>query len=389
MPEGELPVADIFDPDKIGEIIHGAAGALATQMSLSTEWEQDKSASSRAVQFIEDVNPVSALYNGFANSDWSAFSWNNAKRAVSFGHWEDRDPARPSSISGATVVKVDAARRAALFKSNVKDFTAKFELLNKTKPGEARQYAKELVTRAVRATAATNEQFGLARSVNNEVNIKLNDALDRAYRISVGASVAFLVVGCLPIAVAAAGTTASTGVLMGSSGYVTLKVAGVGMVYGTLNSIAFDPETAKRAKVGGMALGPAGKAGLTNVASTFAQAGLDKAQTHQIRQQLQQATQAANRAAASNQIQQAMRAARAPAGAANTTAQRFLPGGVNEIQRQLLRSKQDKIAEEAAKKFKLASRVSSRVFVGIGLVMMRNEIKDAWSGLTAETDRTR
>ncbi len=389
MPEGELPVADIFDPNCIGEIINGAAGAMATQMALSTEWEQDKSASSRTVQFIEDINPISALYNGFAQDDWSAFSWNNAKRAVSLGYWEARDPNRPSTVSGATVVKVDAARRAALFNSNVKDFTAKFTRLSQTNPAEARVYARELVNRAVRATAATNEQFGLARSVNNEVNIKLNDALDRAYRISVGASVAFLVVGCLPIAVAAAGTTASTGVLMGSSGYVTLKVAGVGMVYGTLNSIAFDPETAKRAKVGGMALGPAGKAGATNVASTLAQAGLDAAQTRQIRQQLEQATQAANRAAASNQIRQAMRAARAPAGATSTTAQRFLPGGMTEVQRQLLRDRQDRIAAEAAKKFKLASRVSSRVFVGIGLVMMRNEIKDAWSGLTAGTDRTR
>ena len=62
---------------------------------------------------------------------------------------------------------------------------------------------------------------------------------------------------------------------------------------------------------------------------------------------------------------------------------------MTEIQRQTLQRQQERIQAEVAKKYKGVSRAGSKIFIAVGLYMMRNEIKDAWNGLTTGTDRTR
>ena len=395
MPDNQVPAAVVFDPVRISEIVNAAAGALATQLSLSTEWERDTSASSRALQFVEDANPVSGVYNGIAHGDWSFFSLRNAVRSYVPGgaYLVDRDAAKPSSVTGAVTVKVDPLRRARLFASFTKDFQAEFTKQATLGPDKGLAYLRELVNRANRATAAANNQFSRARRVNSDISVRLNDALDRAYRISVGASVAFLVVGCLPIAAAgAAATVPTTGAVMASSGsaaMVTVKVAGVGLLYGTLNTMAFDPASVKRARASGVSIGPGAVAGGTNAASTVMQAGLEKARMYDAQKRLAKATLEANSAHASRAVREAMRSARNPLSAAAPGAQRYIPGTMTEIQRQTLQRQQERIQAEVAKKYKGVSRAGSKIFIAVGLYMMRNEIKDAWNGLTTGTDRTR
>lgn len=372
MPDQPLPVAVVFDPDRVKDIITGAAAAIATQLSLSTEWESDDSLSSRIVQKAEDINPISWAYNYLAYGDSS------------------------STVAGSVAVKVNTARRKQLFSSFILDFQNHFERKAKESPQAALGYLKELIARADRAIRATNEQFSGARAANNKASVMLNDALDRSYRISVGASVVFLVVGCLPVAAGGAATliaaSSATGTVMASAGsasIVMLKVAGVGLVYGTLNTMAFDPASVKQARVSGASLGTGTVAGGTNVASTFAQTGLEKVQMREAQARLTQATQEVNRANASNSIREAMRAARAQPSAINPGAQRFVAGGMNEVQRELLKNRQRSIEAEVAKKYRIVSRAGTGIFIAVGLGLMSGEIKDAWNGLTTGTDRTR
>ncbi|RYH08884.1 hypothetical protein [Tropicimonas sp. IMCC6043] len=372
-----MPLAVVFDPERIADVINGTAAALATQLALSTEWEPDDSISSGVLQLAEDINPISRIYNYFTTGD------------------------SRSSVAGAVAVKIDPMRRARLFASFVTDFQDKFERNAVAGPFFAYAYLSELVARADRAIRATNEQFAGARAANSRVSLQLNDALDRCYRISVAASVAFLVVGCLPVAAGGAtalmASSAWTGTAMASSGtagMVMLKVAGVGLVYGTLNSLAFDPESVKRARVSGASLGAGAVAGGTNAGSTFLQTGVETVRMREAQTRLNQAAQDVNNANAQRPIQEAMRAARAqqgpiPPGPGAPSVPRYIPGGMNEVQRELLKRREERIAAEVAKKYRIVSRTGSGIFIGVGLYLMRGEIKDAWDGLTTGTDRTR
>ena len=185
-----LPKSAIYDYDTVDTIINAAAVACATQLGVSSGWKEDDSWQSDLVWFASAVNPI-----------------NGVKNLISDGKWTQ-------TTSGAQEVKVDLSRREQLKKDYYDTYWGYYRrCLARDQDGAqaAWDYLNTLIARTRYAWAAINEQFEMARRINNDVCTYLNDALDRAYRIRTAASVAFMVVGSLPVltAVAGAATVAS------------------------------------------------------------------------------------------------------------------------------------------------------------------------------------
>lgn len=376
-----LPLAVVFDKTIVDQVIAGCADACATLASLNSSWEEDDSATAKVLTGLEAINPVSGLYNLYMHGQWT------------------------SEIGGAQAVKINGAKRQILLRSFTNDFTKKFSAEAAKSPSAAIQYLRLLVQRARYAIRAVNEQFKLAHKVNGDICEAMNDAIDRSYRISTTAAVAFMIVGCLPIAAGGTATmitaNATTGTILASSGtagMVTVKVAGAGLIYGYLNTVAFDPATATRARYSGVSLEAGAKAGGVNAGGTTVQYGLTKGAEALLESKERQINREANRARVRNYVDAAARDARAAKrppistkGIDRIQTPKFPRGGLTEPQIDMIEKRRNDIKREVAKNKTWAGRGVSGLFIAYGLYNMRHEIATAYQGLTQQpgVDRRR
>lgn len=377
MPDQPLPMSTIFDPAQVAAIIDSAATAVATQLSVSSGWEDDDSVSASLVAFASAINPISGVAN-----------------LVRYGQWRQ-------TTSGAQVVGVNATRRAALVAQCKTTFWSYYSRCMTSPTGaiDALAYLNELVRRARYAWAAVAEQFELARKVNGQICVELNDALDRAYRIRTAASVAFMVVGSLPIVAAgataagattAAGScftltsTATTGTVLASTGtpwVVACKVAGLGAIYGFFTEIAFNKDDVKRSKAAAVHFNDGATGAATGAGGNMAQTALE---TWRAREAARIATEA-RRAANQQIVHNAFERLRADA-LSRPVNPRAL---TNEVQRQCSQRLAEHAERNLARVSTAVARSGSVLFIAAGLYSMRGDIATACRGLTAEIDRTR
>jgi hypothetical protein len=200
MPDQDLPVFTVYQFDIVDEIIRAAAFAVSAQLAISSGWEEDDSWQSDFVWLVETINPISGAYNKLRHREWS------------------------SVTSGSQKVSLNGERREALKRESYMIYWGHFRrCLNGDNGAEqAHLYLVELVNRTRYAWAAVHEQFEMARRINNDVNIYLNNAIDRAYAIRTAASVVFMVVGWLPALTAAAGATTVASFSYAAAGSFTL-----------------------------------------------------------------------------------------------------------------------------------------------------------------------
>ncbi|MCB1887271.1 MAG: hypothetical protein KDH20_06670 [Rhodocyclaceae bacterium] len=374
MPAASPPITTVFDTERVSAIIEAAATAMATQMSLTSEWKPDDSWQSRLIYGLETINPVSGFYNLIAHD----------------GNWRSERP-------GAQVTSIDQTRRTNLRAMCVRDYWNGFKaaLASPGGAGAAYAYLLRLVNQTKVNIQTINAQFQRDRDVNNKQVVQLNDALDRAYRIRTAASVAFMVVGALPLAGAAAGTTTVASFSLVSGGSctlaasaaapwaLTLQVAGVGGLYGFLTDLAFNAEDVRRsAAVATAHPQDAAKGGAIGAGGNLAQAGVEQMRQRGARQIADAQRQAANRAAVSNAVRDTMHQARS----GRPINPRLLN---NEVQRGVSQRLAEHAEKNLARRAQAVARSGSVIFIAAGLYSMREDIALAMKGLTAGTDRTR
>ncbi len=374
MPAGAPPITTVFDTERVSAIIETAATAMATQMSLTSEWQPDNSWQSRLIYGLETINPVSGFYNLVAHD----------------GNWCSEPP-------GAQVTSIDQKRRTDLRAMCVRDYWNAFRTALASPAGASAAYAYLLrLTNQTRANIQEiNARFQRDRDVNNQQVVQLNDALDRTYRIRTAASIAFMVVGALPLAGAAAGTTTVASFTLASGGSctlaasaaapwaLTLQVAGVGGLYGFLTDLAFNPDDVRRSAATATGHPHDGlKGGAVGAGGNLAQAGVAQLRLRGAQQIADAQRQAANRAAVSNAVRNTMHQAR--------TGRPINPRLLNnEIQRGVSQRLAEHAEKKLARRAAAVARSGSVLFIAAGLYSMRGDIALAMKGLTSGTDRTR
>jgi hypothetical protein len=362
------PVTTIFDEECVGELIRLAANAFSMQLCIRSEWKEDDSWSSRLVSAVNTINPAAGIRNLITDGQWT----NPTSGAFEVGYVGGND------------------RRRTLFEEFTRDLWAGYEARLPRGPAEVLAYLEHLTEQTKKAWAAIAEQFKFAININKEVSSSLNDALDRTYKIRTVASIAFVIVGSLPVATAAAGGAAAAApaflstqiTLTASTGAwwaVALKVAGVGGIYGFLTEMAFNKDDIKRSSVA-CHLSDSGKAAALGTGGNLAQTAVERVRAHGTAQLLEEAR--------SRNAQQVVRDTllRLHAQEGGRVDPRLLS---NEVQRRCSRQLAGHAEKNLSRVAKSVARSGSVFFTLGGLYMMSDEIGLACRGLTAEIDRTR
>jgi hypothetical protein len=369
-----LPQSVIYDYDAVDTIIRAAALACASQLGVTSGWKDDNSWQSDLVWLASAVNPLSGIKNLIREGQWT------------------------QTTSGAQEVTVNTSRRE-FFKSDFYNtfwgYFRRCMAQDKGAGSQAVDYLNSLVARTRYAWSAVSEQFEMARRINRDVSVYLNDALDRAYRIRTAASIAFMVVGSLPVLTAAAGaaTVASftyTGAVAGSFTVVAstaspwvmaFQVAGTAAVYGFLTDVAFNKDEVRNSKVSGVHFGDGATSAAFGGGGNLVQAGVETVRARGAAKIAEEARLAANRESVRNAMLEARAAAlgRAvnPSEMSNEIARRTAAGLAQHAEQRL-----NRVAQSVA-------RSGSAIFICYGLYSMRDDIRTAVNGLTAEIDRTR
>lgn len=344
MPDTPLPMSTVFDEDAIDDVIYGSAGALATQLALSSGWKPDEGF-------------IGWLTNG-----------------------------------GAQSVDIDGDRRRNLRDMLVRDFSKAYAAQFAISPAAGLTYLETLVDRAGYAMKAVSEQFEMARRINSGVSESLNDAIDRTYRIRTMMSVAFVVVGSWPVAAAAAGaggvaSFTMTGVggvslaaAQGSTWALAVQVAGIGGIYGFFTELAFNKEDVKRSGAG-LHLSSSGQAAAMGAGGNLAQTGVEQVRLVKDRALVSSAELESNRLIVRQQAQNIR---------AEVVGRRAIVRPlVNEADRQLARHALQRSRDALTVAAGRVAATTSVLFIVPGVYMMREDIADAFKGLTRDIDRTR
>jgi len=370
-----LPQSVIYDYDAVDTIIRAAALACATQLGVTSGWKDDDSWQSDLVWLASAVNPISGLKNLLLEGRWA------------------------QTTSGAQEVKVDMSRRQFFKTDFYNTFWAYFQKCMAADKGtgssQALDYLNNLVTRTRYAWSAVSEQFEMARRINKDVSVYLNDALDRAYRIRTAASVAFMVVGSLPVLTAAAGaaTVASfsyTGAVAGSFTVVAstaspwvmaCQVAGTAALYGFLTDVAFNKDEVRNSKATGLHISDGATSAAVGGGGNLVQTGVETVRSRAAAKIAEEARLVANRDIVRNAVLKAqadvLGRSVVESEMSNEISRRVSAGLAQHAERNL-----NRVAQSVA-------RSGSVIFICYGLYTMRDDIRTAINGLTTGIDRTR
>jgi hypothetical protein len=311
------------------------ASLKAIELSTDSKWVTDNSASGWAVWLV-GLNPVKGFYNLARHGQYT------------------------SETSGAVEVSTDQRRCEKLRSEIILDFENAFFREAAKGPEEVHQFLVRRKQGAISSWNNIQHRFRLAHDVNNDINRELNRAIDNAYRIRVGCSVAICVLGAAPLA---AGTTIGLGVTTMSVTTGWMATAAVSGVYSLATEMIWSPADLSKAQVVAFHIDEGTKAGVVATGATAAQEGVTRAFKAKAQKEMQRAA---------GEFLAVQRNRVAAEGYRNMYAQR-----------------QADTAARYASRSKLAGKLAGGAAVVVGLYMMKDEIKNAFAGVTSGMDQTR
>ncbi len=320
-----------IDLDEAYYWISKDASLKALELSTCSNWVTDNSVSGWAV-WLGGLNPVKGIYNWIRHGQYT------------------------SETSGAVNVSTDQQRCLKLREEFMRDLQNAFFRESKKGPAQAHNFLMARKKGAISSWNNVQHRFELARNVNNQINRELNQAIDNAYRIRVGCSVAIVVLGAAPLAVGT--TVAGIGVTTG-----WMATAAVSGGYALATEMIWSPADLPKAQIVAFHINEGTKAGLTASGATFAQEMATRKFKAKAQQEMQRAT-AEFLAVQRNRV-------------------------AAEGYRNLYRQRHTDTVAKYASKSKVAGRVVGSAALVIGLYSMKDEIKNAFVGVTSGMDQTR